>query len=884
MKFLSLLTVYLFFSFTILIANPTITSHPSSATLCYSLTGNESVTLSVSATGNGTLSYQWYKDGGILGGATNPSVTIYQAHVIQEATFYCRVTDNDGSTNSNSATVTAILKPMAPNNLNVTASSYCPGSTIKLNAEGNASIDYDWYYYSGSCGGTLLGSGDNLDVTLSSITTYYVRGENVCGTGQCANKVVTAWTQSTAPGSVSVSVSEICSGDQTNLSVVGGSLGTNGVWRWYSGGCGTTYVSYGPGINVNPSTTTTYYVRAEGSCNTTICKSATITIKAVPTAPSASDKTICEGEDASLTATGTSLRWYSDAGLTEQVGTGSPYNTGKDTTGIYPYYVTQTTNDCESPAKTVILKINPNAKPDVLEDQVLCDDKLGEFLLGSAAQPGHSYSWTSSPAGYTSEEANPAVSPDTSVIFYLHETIDSSGCYADDTVSFTIHPTPVPEVICDTNICRNAVIPFQVGSTGKAGHGYEWISKPAGFLSADANPYVDPDNTTTYILTETILSTGCERLDSLTIIIYPVPVPQIANDTSICSGDLLPFCIGSDAKPGHTYLWISDQGGFSSTSSDPLIYPETTTQYYLLEKIDTTSCSSEDTVTVTIIPTPEIAIDYLSSYLSKGEQMTLTASGADQYVWSPATWLSTTAGASVTTSPLENIEYIVSGSNSFGCTDRDTIHLFVYCEECSDSILIAQTGYFNHGCRNNNYNDDADCSWTILPSGVSQIYLSFHPDSFDIRPGDWIFVYDGQDATADLLGKYNNDNLPPARITGGNALFVKLVTDGSGTGIGFQAMWTNEPATGINNSVTQGLKLYPNPANDKLFIEIDDMTDKDVRLFIYNHLGQMILNRQLEYSDGKIREELDISDLKDGMYLVRIVTSDDIYTQKVIKE
>jgi hypothetical protein len=198
--------------------------------------------------------------------------------------------------------------------------------------------------------------------------------------------------------------------------------------------------------------------------------------------------------------------------------------------------------------------------------------------------------------------------------------------------------------------------------------------------------------------------------------------------------------------------------------------------------------------------------------------------------------------------------------------------------------LITQTGSFNHGCRNNNYNDNAECSWTILPSGVNQIYLSFYPDSFDILPGDWIYVFDGQDATADLIGKYNNDNLPPAQITGGNALFVKFITDNSGTGSGFQANWTNEPASGFNNPVIQSVRLYPNPVNDKLFIEINDPEGKDFRLLIYNHLGQMILNRQLENPGRQIREELNISNFKAGMYLIRILTSEDIYTQKVIKE
>ncbi|MEZ5029064.1 MAG: hypothetical protein R2765_09795 [Ferruginibacter sp.] len=54
--------------------------------------------------------------------------------------------------------------------------------------------------------------------------------------------------------------------------------GTNASWRWYSGSCAGTLVGTGSTINVTPSVTTTYYVRAEGDCNTTACQAVTVFI------------------------------------------------------------------------------------------------------------------------------------------------------------------------------------------------------------------------------------------------------------------------------------------------------------------------------------------------------------------------------------------------------------------------------------------------------------------------------------------------------------------------------------------------------------------------------------------------------------------------------
>ena len=82
-----------------------------------------------------------------------------------------------------------------------------------------------------------------------------------------------------------------------------------------------------------------------------------IVVTAAPSAPAASNKFCCYLNIVDLDATGTNLKWYSDAGLTVQVGTGSPFATGRTTAGVYTYYVTQTVNGCESTATTVTLTV-----------------------------------------------------------------------------------------------------------------------------------------------------------------------------------------------------------------------------------------------------------------------------------------------------------------------------------------------------------------------------------------------------------------------------------------------------------------------------------------------------------------------------------------------
>ena len=65
----------------------------------------------------------------------------------------------------------------------VSSNSYnlCAGdSAIIYLASGNLNNAANWEWYSGSCGGTYIGSGDSITVYQQSSTTYYVRGEGGC--------------------------------------------------------------------------------------------------------------------------------------------------------------------------------------------------------------------------------------------------------------------------------------------------------------------------------------------------------------------------------------------------------------------------------------------------------------------------------------------------------------------------------------------------------------------------------------------------------------------------------------------------------------------------------------------------------------------------------
>jgi len=79
-------------------------------------------------------------------------------------------------------------------------------------------------------------------------------------------------TPATAPTSIS-GTSTICGGQNTTLTLQGGSAGTNGTPQWFEGSCASAVIGTGNAITVSPANNTTYFVRYTSSCNTTTCAS-----------------------------------------------------------------------------------------------------------------------------------------------------------------------------------------------------------------------------------------------------------------------------------------------------------------------------------------------------------------------------------------------------------------------------------------------------------------------------------------------------------------------------------------------------------------------------------------------------------------------------------
>lgn len=84
---------------------------------------------------------------------------------------------------------------------------------------------------------------------------------------------------------------------------------------------------------------------------------------------------------------------------------------------------------------------------------------------------------------------------------------------------------------------------------------------------------------------------------------------------------------------------------------------------------------------------------------------------------------------------------------------------------------------------------------------------------------------------------------------------------------------------GIQSYLEKSVKLYPNPATDKVVVSVSDASIRITGVEVYNVYGQLV--NTLVVAENPL--QISISGLSDGMYFVRVMTEDGIVTKNFVK-
>lgn len=402
----------------------------------------------------------------------------------------------------------------------------------------------------------------------------------------------------------------------------------------------------------------------------------TLTINPIPVTPTAPDASSCFGSPTPLlTATGTNIKWYSDAALTLQVGTGSPFNTGQTAVGTYTYYVTQTAAGCPSLSDTVYLTIYALPTIPIAADTFVCFGNPVPDLLATGITGNDTVKWynspTLTPVLFT---GNPYATGQTAVgtyTYYVTQTDTATGCRSNaDMVTLTINAQPVEPTANDVTVCFGFPVP-SLTSTGTINQWYTSLPPVTPVFTGDPyNTGMTAVGSYTYFVTDSTAGCSESAADTAILTINPIPatpvsVPQI---DSICFGQPNP----SFTAAGTNIEWWSNPATtvlvFSGSPFTPTVTVVGTYSYYVTQT--SLGCKSpSDTVIFKINPVPVVNLG--ADVTQCGGTVTLNAGnpGAN-YLWSTS---ATTQSIIVSVSGT----YSVLVTNSGGCTMTDTTNVTI---------------------------------------------------------------------------------------------------------------------------------------------------------------------------------------------------------------
>jgi gliding motility-associated-like protein len=332
-----------------------------------------------------------------------------------------------------------------------------------------------------------------------------------------------------------------------------------------------------------PGTTTTYTVTMSdknlANCNQV--KKMTVTVGASFTVSTA-DAEICEGEQATLTATGAdAYTWKDNAGTTLPA---TPTITVSPTTTT-TYTVTGTSATATCPGNpTAIATVTVRKKPVVaVTDQTICVGESAK-LNGSVTGGGSTGTWIGGGGTFTpnrssltaSYKPTPAEETAGTVTLTLESEDPAGPCVKDSkTMTITIVPAVTSDAGPDQNICEGSTVTLSA-KFGGAATGGSWTTSGSGTFSVitDPNAVYTPSAgdiasgkvTLKFTVTNGTNSTCPGGIDNMDIIIDKLPTVSAGADQTICIGDAATLG-GSIGGSATSATWTGGTGTFSPNNT-----------------------------------------------------------------------------------------------------------------------------------------------------------------------------------------------------------------------------------------------------------------------------------------------------------------------------
>lgn len=322
-------------------------------------------------------------------------------------------------------------------------------------------------------------------------------------------------------------------------------------------------------------------------------------------------------------------------------------------------------------------------------------------------------------------------------------------------------------------------------------------------------------------------------------------IGQSVQITSVSNGGSLPY----------TYTWSPPTGLTSNLLPSPVASPNTTTTY-TLTVTDALGSTASDAVTIFVNP-PPVANAGSDVTICAGSSVVINASGGLTYVWSPTIGLSSAVTPNPLATPPSTMTYYVTITDGNGCSGTDDITVTLI-SPTADFVMNPDTAILHHYFVTNN------------ATGTSPLmYL-------------WSWGDGTTDTTAYPSHTYSSAGYYNICLTVTDGLMcTNTLCDSSYLNKSSKTIISVDVIPSVITYInileaTGQILAYPNPTNEILIIEVPQKAEIE----ILNFNGQII--KTISFFNYKTT--IDLTDLSNGVYIVRVMTDKEILTKKIIKE
>lgn len=328
--------------------------------------------------------------------------------------------------------------------------------------------------------------------------------------------------------------------------------------------------------------------------------------------------------------------------------------------------------------------------------------------------------------------------------------------------------------------------------------------------------------------------------------------------TGLSAGPDQYACNGSQitlsATGATTYIWtpnIVNGSTFSPTIS----------QNYTVTGFDANGCSSWDQVAVIAQNVNVNAGQDL--FLCPGDSAQLNATGYPAIQWSGG------ISNNVPFLPNQTQIYIASASNANGCTDSDTV-----------SVIVNSLPQINAGP------DQSICfGEEVILYGTGGIFMFWSNNIADSIPfvpqlsGSYVLTGAsnegciGTDTVYVSVNDASSNNITASALDSyslngqtytSSGTYTQILTNAAGCDSLLILNLTLD-FTGLSDFNNKDFSVYPNPANESVFIEFEPANIGSL-LVIYDALGRILLEKTLHQE----KTSIDLQELNSGTYTIRI--------------